>query len=272
MSSPSRGSSAVIRPPWVKMPCNGSFFNDYDAGGIGAGSRWLSEGRATPPVRDERGMHPGGRASLGESAIGGSVQVALVVGHAGALEKLHEFFPEGLPPMVHFLFGDVVPDGRHRRRAHGEGGVSLLPRKPRIAARIGSPLRRCLFQIAHKVREAVGGFQADEQMHVVGDSADALGRASEAARSSAEVVVECIAPLRNDQWATLFRGEDEVIMEAGVGRRHRALASTPSGVLAMGKPISGGGARASRNHRLPAVTPPASPSAGESTEQFLTDY
>ena len=42
--------------------------------------------------------------------------------------------------MVRFLFGNVVPDQRHRRRAHGEGGVSLLPREPRIADRIGGVL------------------------------------------------------------------------------------------------------------------------------------
>ena len=118
--------------------------------------------------------------------------------------------------MMFILIGDVVSDRCHGRGADGERCVSLLPRKPWVATRICGPLRGSLFQIPQKVGQAMGGLQANEQVHMIGDSADALGGTAETAYGAAEVFVKRVAPRRDDQRTAFFRCEDQVVMEASV--------------------------------------------------------
>ena len=82
------------------------------------------------------------------------------------------------------------------------------------------PDGRSLFEFAKDVGEAVRWLEANEQVDVVGDSADALGRRVKTADGSAEVFVEAGAPVVGDCWGAMFCGEDEVVMEAREGGRH----------------------------------------------------
>lgn len=66
----------------------------------------------------------------------------------------------------------------------------------------------------------MGGVQRDEEMDMVCDTADALGDASEAPDRAAEVFVEIVAQVIGDQGGAMFRGEDQMIVEACVGGRH----------------------------------------------------
>ena len=64
------------------------------------------------------------------------------------------------------------------------------------------------------------GFQADEQMGVIGHAADAFGKTAQSANRSAKIIVETCPPFRGDKRLTILRGEHEVVVQAQVGRGH----------------------------------------------------
>src|SRR5947209_1479427 len=68
-------------------------------------------------------------------------------------------------------------------------------------------------------------------MHVVRDAADALREAAEPVDRAAEVLVQTRGPGVRDERFAALRAEDDVVMEAEVGRGHRGrsglLASLP---------------------------------------------
>ncbi len=66
----------------------------------------------------------------------------------------------------------------------------------------------------------MGGVQRDQQVDMVGNTADALGDASESADGAAQVFVEIVAQVIGDQGGAMFRGEDQVIAEACVSGGH----------------------------------------------------
>jgi len=55
------------------------------------------------------------------------------------------------------------------------------------------------------------GFQADEQMGVIGHAADAFGKTAQSANRSAKIIVETCPPFRGDKRLTILRGEHEVV-------------------------------------------------------------
>jgi hypothetical protein len=75
----------------------------------------------------------------------------------------------------------------------------------------------------------MGGFQPHEQVDVVGHAADAFGKTAQPANRPAEIFVETRPPFRRDQGFTVFRAEDEMVMEAEVGRGHKVRAGIPPG-------------------------------------------
>jgi len=66
----------------------------------------------------------------------------------------------------------------------------------------------------------MSGLQANQQMDVVVDAADALGNSAQSANRAAEIVVQTIPPRRGDGRSAILRAEDEVIVQAEIGGWH----------------------------------------------------
>lgn len=58
--------------------------------------------------------------------------------------------------------------------------------------------------------------EAHEQMHMVGDAADALRKSPETRDDAAEIVVEAGSPTGVDRGFAVFRGIDEMVVQAQV--------------------------------------------------------
>jgi len=73
------------------------------------------------------------------------------------------------------------------------------------------------------------GIKSNQQMHMVANPADALRRAAQSGNGSAQILVQPGAPRRRNQRLTIFRGEDQMIQQAGVRGWHKTiwLASLP---------------------------------------------
>ncbi len=237
-----------------------------DAEGIKAISRWLSEERATPPDhRTQTGSIPEGCQQPRFS-----VQIPVLVFHSRCLEELRQLFAKSFHAMVFGLVRNVIPNLRPSRRAHGEGTVSFLPREAAFPDFIPHPDRRRLLQFAHEIRETMGRFQSDQEMHVVGDAADALGETSETVHRSTEVFVEFAPPVRMNAGDAVLGGKDQVVMQSKEGRGHSGgwLASLRDARIF--RMLTGG--VASLNHRLMAAMPPASFGGGGSWTGGVSFY
>ena len=92
--------------------------------------------------------------------------------------------------MMLLLFGDISPHIILRRRAHSENGVSILPVEVLFTHCFGNPDRRCFFQIPHKIREAMGGFERNEQMDMILDSSHTQRDSVEAMDSATQIFMQ----------------------------------------------------------------------------------
>lgn len=67
---------------------------------------------------------------------------------------------------------------------------------------------------------------------MIGHTADALRCAAQATNGATEVFVQLFPPLFSDEWLTVFRSKNEVVMQAGVSGWHkRYFAGTPPGCI-----------------------------------------
>ena len=120
-----------------------------------------------------------------------------------------------------FLVGDVRSHFLPRAWADGERAVSVLPFEPGKFDLLMHPDRGSFLQFAHEIGEAMRRFQSNQQVDVIGRSADALGCAAHAVEGAAEVFVEPRAPFGGNDRFTVLRREDHMIMEAEVGGHGR---------------------------------------------------
>ena len=136
--------------------------------------------------------------------------------------------------MVLLLIGDVGADGGPCGGADGEGGVSFLPVEAG-AFRFPDPVRRGFFQLPHEVGEAGGRFQGDEKMNMILHTADSFGMRVQSIGDASEIGMEFVPPFPGQNGFAVFRREDEMIMQAGMGGGHVKMgAGTPAGVRDVG--------------------------------------
>ena len=128
--------------------------------------------------------------------------------------------------MVFLLIGNVCADGGPRRSADGEGGISFLPVEAG-AFRLPDPVRRGFFQLPHEVGEASGRFQGDEKVNVIRHAADSLGVCVQAIDDAAKIGVEFVPPFLVEDGFAVFRREDEMVMQAGMGGGHAETGLAP---------------------------------------------
>src|SRR5438045_3729820 len=68
----------------------------------------------------------------------------------------------------------------------------------------------------------MGGLQADQQMHMIGNPADSLGESTESGNRATQVLMQPCSPLRVDQGFAILCSEHEMVMQAEKGGCHVA--------------------------------------------------
>ncbi len=61
------------------------------------------------------------------------------------------------------------------------------------------------------------GFQSNQKMHMVGNTAHAFGKTTQTTNGAAEVFMQTISPIRMNERDAILRAEDDVAMQAQVG-------------------------------------------------------
>jgi len=168
-----------------------------------------------------------------------------------------------------------------RRRTHGECAVSFLPRERRLLDLLMNPYGGGFLQLPHEVGEAMRGLQSHQQMHMIGDPADALNVSSKTSDRPSEVFVQPIPPGGLDQRVSLFCGKDDVVMQGEERRRHNdagLLASLrdarvrrilSGGIATLNQMPSASGGFATLDHRLIAQIPSGSKAKTSEPEGFI---
>ena len=122
--------------------------------------------------------------------------------------------------MMLLLPRDIITHGPALRRTDGESAITLLPLERALADFVMHPARGDAFDFTQHIRQAMGGAQPNEEMHMVGHAADGGRDSVEVIDGAAEEGVQTFAPRGQDERRTILRGKDEVVMERKVRGGH----------------------------------------------------
>lgn len=167
------------------------------------------------------------KSSPGGAAERGSPQEPFVVFDAATFQEREVFFLERKLPMMIFLVRNVSDHRRALRWADGERSIPFLPRERALVDFLMYPPRRNRLHIAHHIRETCGGFQANEQMHVILHAAHRFRNPTDIANHAAKIGVETGPPIRRDGRRAAFGAEHDVVVKREVGRGHGAWVPAP---------------------------------------------
>ena len=104
------------------------------------------------------------------------------------------------------LVPNVLLDGRHMRGGNGKGGGSRLPGEiSGLQELLFEPFRRLAFQFANQVCDRDCSSEMEQQVNMVGDSADDDRRAIPVSTNSAEIGVHFRSIIRQlQEWTTIL--------------------------------------------------------------------
>ena len=146
-----------------------------------------------------------------------SPKKALIVFHQPALEELEVFFLKRMPPMMLFLVEHVMPGGFKARGVNGERAISILPGERGTFQFVLGPARGIRFEFTHNIGEPVAWLQAGQDMHMIGHASDRMGVTIHVSDDSPQVGMESWEKLAREPCLAVLGGEDEVVVEGGVG-------------------------------------------------------
>jgi hypothetical protein len=162
----------------------------------------------------------GGSNVFGVGAHPESIEIAGIVFDARAGKEGHEFVAEGAGSVVFLLVLDVAHHGVSGVCADRECGIAGLPGEAGKTEFLVYPKARASLDLANDVREGTIGAQPGKDVYVVGDASDPVRVSVESSNGSAEVLMQSGLPGRFDQALSILCGEDDVVVEAEMGRGH----------------------------------------------------
>ena len=139
---------------------------------------------------------------------------------AGLFEKGEILVLECFGAVVLFLVADIGSDFIAGRRRDGESTVAFLPGEGGEAVFRFDPLGGVAFEVFDEVGEGDGGGEGEEEVDVVGDSADFGWEGVKGSEATAEVGVEFVADFWSEPGFAVLGGEDEVVMKGEMSGRH----------------------------------------------------
>ena len=119
----------------------------------------------------------------------GSLEITGIVFDSGLDQHVEKLFLGRSLAMMLFLVRNVLLNARPRRGAHRECGVTFLPSERLQADLLVDPHRRSFLQLAQDIRQTMSGFQADQQMDVIGYAADTLWNSAKSGDGSPQILV-----------------------------------------------------------------------------------
>ena len=177
-------------------------------------------------------MSPGTGRRLSQSR-GSIPQVTLLELEIVPPQKRQEFLLERDGPVMIGLGRDLFFDGLDVGITHRESGVPSLPGEPtKIGNRLVDPSRRTAFDLPKEIGHRGFTTERDQEVNVVRHTSRGHERAILVADDAANVRVQSIGKIANEEWGTTLRTEDQMIMEASEGLRHgvsRGMNLGPSG-------------------------------------------
>ena len=184
-----------------------------------------------------------------------SKQVFFLVIDPVLLEKRDILLLEGSRAVVLPLSAHVGDHIVEYGDTDAKNGVSILPAERAVADGVVNPFGAFALDLADDFGGRVDGLEAHDDVDVIVHAADGEGFCAELAEAAAEVGMEAFLPFGEDERFAVFRGEDEVGVERGVGGTHDA-GFIRSSVWA--STVSGTARAAHRALREPGALPPAS--------------
>ena len=125
--------------------------------------------------------------------------------------------------MVFLLPLDVVHHDRNLRLADREATVSGLPCEGLGASvSFAHPFGRDGFDPLRYISERMCCAEADQEMNMVRHSSCGKQNSTLLAHDPSKAIVEVISKVRSDERQAVFRTEDDVIAELGIGIGHPA--------------------------------------------------
>jgi len=122
--------------------------------------------------------------------------------------------------MVLFLILNVPPHLIDGGSTYGKSRVSFLPCKILLRNFLMNPFGRTLFQFPHKIGQQVRGSKLDQKVDVIRRTTDALAFPAKSVNGASQILMQTRTPCRANQCLTVFRGEDQVIVQAQECGRH----------------------------------------------------
>ena len=143
---------------------------------------------------------------------------------SGLGQRVEELFLGRSLAMMVLLDCNVLPNGRPRGGDHRKCHVTFLPAERPQADLVMCPRGRSFLQLAHDVRQTMSRFKADQQMDMIGHTADTLRKSAEAGDGSPRYSCSRARHSTAITGSRFFRREYQMIMQAPISRRHREVA------------------------------------------------
>ena len=193
---PSRSNAAFAPPgPWILARCK----------------RACERGAWTATHHDSR---------PGRAAEHASPKTSFIKFDPASLQHFLILLLKRSPAMMLLLPTDVMGDLFEIRGADRERAITLLPGEAGHSNLLMNPFRRRGFEIAHHIGQTMGGPESDQQMNVIPHPANRFGDTSRRSNHAAQVSVQTVTPCGVNQDTAFFGAENEVVMEAQMGRGH----------------------------------------------------
>jgi hypothetical protein len=158
-----------------------------------------------------KGGFPTKRISSPKGTVESFPQISVVVFDSMFLQQREELFLETHFTMMLFLSFDVIDDSIQLRNAGTEGAILGLPGKETLIGKcFMHPFRGASLDQLHGFGDRHGRRQGEQEMNVIGDTADGQGFHFVLASDAAQIRPEAIPKLRGNERLPLLRAENAV--------------------------------------------------------------
>src|SRR6266480_1852833 len=199
--------------------------------------------------------------------------VSLVVFDLVLLQKRDQFLFEGHLPMMFLLLCDIIQNRLLLRMTYAERRVARLPRKRLFLRKLAmNPAAGVCLDLAHDLRQCGFCGQRKKNMNVIGRTVDEQCSSAKLTDNTAQVRKQARLEFRVHRRCAVFRAENNVKQQVGVGVSHDSIAPPGLDVLNLGTHGSRRGLPSHGAPRLPHAQarsiPSPEPPARESDRGF----
>ena len=197
---------------------------------------------------------------------GGSVlQIPRLKCHTAISQHSLIFFTKYPGTVMFILMLDVISHGFQLRSAYRKRTITFLPCKIGLPHFLMNPSGGNRFEFPHHMGQLMGGAQSDQQMHMVSHPANNAGHPAQCPNNTSEIGMQSLTSWLSNKRVMSLGSENQVVMQAKVGRWHNQCSNVPPPLAGRNAIISiTGGLR----HRLISEAPPGLENPSSNVERF----